>query len=197
MLMSHNERLRTIGESTRSVSGHILATWERATPADIEAGARWYGSGESLVDELAALHGLSRESVAAVIAHLSPRTTWLRNTTGARSLLATDTAPGCLSANVSRALAALESDTPLATLNGPKTARFALNLLGDRTAVTVDVWAVRVALRGREDAEQVLGRVGMYGAIEYAYQLAAHRAGVDPTTMQATTWIVARGGRAS
>jgi hypothetical protein len=196
MLMSHNERLASIGESTRSVSSRIYATWSQATAADIERGARWYGSGEALVDELGALHGLSREAVAAVIAHLSPRTTWLRNTTGARSLLATGEAPGCLSANVSRALTALESDTPLATLNGPKTARFALNLLGDRTAVTVDVWAVRVALGGREDAEQALSRVGVYGAIEYAYQLAARRAGVDPTTMQATTWIVARNGRA-
>lgn len=196
MLMSHNDRLRTIGESTRSVSDRIYATWERATPSDIERGARWYGSGEALIDELAALHGLSREHVAAVVAHLSPRTTWLRNTTGARSLLATGEAPGCLGANVARAVTALESADPLATLNGPKTARFALNLLGDRTAVTVDVWAVRVALGGRDDAEQILSRVGMYGAIEYAYQLAARRAGVDPTTMQATTWIVARNGRA-
>jgi hypothetical protein len=63
--------------------------------------------------------------------------------------------------------------------------------------VTVDVWAVRVALGTRPDAEQCLTRVGVYDALEHCYRLAAQRAGVDPTTMQATTWIVARNGRAS
>jgi hypothetical protein len=62
--------------------------------------------------------------------------------------------------------------------------------------VTVDVWAARVAFGPRDDAEQVLSRVGVYDAVERAYQIAAQRLGVDPVTVQATTWIVARGGRA-
>jgi hypothetical protein len=194
--LSANERLGTIGESTRSVARRIVDTWERATPADCEAGARWYGDGEALIDELAAVSGRSREAVAAVVAHLSPRTTWQRNCEGARALLATGEAPGCIGANVDRAKRALLADDPMSTLNGPKTARFARNLLGDREAVTVDVWAVRVALGSRDDAEQLLARVGIYGAIEHGYRVAARRVGVDPTTMQATTWIVARNGRA-
>jgi hypothetical protein len=195
-VMSHNARLATIGETTRGVSRRILATWQRASASDVESGARWYGDGERLIDELSAAHGVSRETVAAVVAHLSPRTTWQRNCEGARALLATGEAPGCLSANVERARRAIASADPLGTLNGPKTARFARNLLGDREAVTVDVWAVRVALGERDDAEQVLGRVGVYGAIEEAYRVAARNAGVDPTTIQATTWVVARNGRA-
>jgi hypothetical protein len=196
MEMSNNDRLGTIGESTRSVADRIVTTWKRATSADLDNGAGWYAEGEKLVDELADEFELTRESVAAVIAHLSPRTTWSRNTQGARALLATGAAPGCLGANVDRARDALESADPLATLNGPKTSRFALNLLGDRDAVTVDVWAVRVALGDRDDLDQVLARVGMYAAIEHAYRTAARRMGVDPTTMQATTWVVARNGRA-
>lgn len=196
MTMSHHERLGTLGESTRSVANRIRATYQRATPADAEAGARWYSEGESLINELAVEHRLTREAVAAVVAHLSPRTTWGRNVEGARKLLATGEAPGCLRSNVDRALTALDAADPLATLNGPKTYRFALNLLGDREAVTVDVWAVRVALGDREDAERVLGWVGIYDAIEHAYRVAAQYVGVDPTTMQATTWVVARNGRA-
>ncbi len=197
VIMSHNERLTTIGESTRRVADRIVDTWMRATPANIEEGARWYAEGEALIDELAAEHDLTREAVAAVVAHLSPRTTWARNVEGARKLLATGEAPGCLGANIDRALSALDSDDPLATLNGPKTSRFALNLLGDREAVTVDVWAVRVALGDREDAEKVLARAGMYLALEHAYRVAAQRIGADPVTVQATTWIVARNGRAA
>jgi hypothetical protein len=37
----------------------------------------------------------------------------------------------------------------------------------------------------------------VYPAIEHAYRVAAERVGVDPTTMQATTWVVARNGRAA
>jgi hypothetical protein len=196
-VLSHNERLRTIGETTRSVVARILDVWFVATHEDRDNGAGWYAEGEKLIDELADRHGLTREAVAAVVAHLSPRTTWKRNVEGARALLATGQAPGCMGGNVSRALAALDSDDPLGTLNGPKTRSFALNLLGDRAVVTVDVWAVRIALGNREDGEQVLSRVGMYAAIGNAYRIAAERAGVDPAEMQATTWIVARNGRAA
>jgi len=185
--------------STRRVVDRIVATFDRATPADIEAGARWYSDGEEHVDALVKVGNLpTREHAAAVLAHLSPRTTWARNVSGAY-LLATGSEPtACIGANVDRARTAIASEDPLSTLNGPKTKRFAWNLLGYRQAVTVDVWAARVALgEGDDDPERTLGAVGVYDAIEHAYKLAARRRGVDPTTMQATTWIVARGGRAA
>jgi hypothetical protein len=107
---------------------------------------------------------------------------------------------GCTGANVYRAARALESADPLSTF-GPKahkTRRFARNLLGDRRSVTVDVWAARTALGDTvEDPERALRLVGVYAAVEHAYQLAARRRGVDPTTMQATCWVVERGGRAA
>lgn len=200
--MTHTERLATIGETTRTVADRIMAVWDRATAADIEAGAQWYPKAGAFVDALAAkvnatrVEPLSREHVAAVVAHLSPRTSWKRNLEGAEALLMTGRAPGCIGANVDRALAALADPEPLKTFNGPKTAAFVHNILGDEERVTVDVWAVRIALGDRADAEQILSRVGVYAALEYAYQLAARRAGVAPSTMQAATWVVARGGRA-
>jgi hypothetical protein len=194
--LSHNDRLGTIGESTRSVADRIVKVWQEATPADVEAGARWYPMASAFIDILAARTGLSREHVAAVVAHLSPRTSWKRNLEGATALLTTGEAPGCIGANIDRARNALASSAPLKTFNGPKTRAFVHNLLGDEECVTVDVWAVRIALGDRGDAEQLLARVGIYAALEYAYQLAARRVGVSPTTVQATTWVVARGGRA-
>ncbi len=192
-----------MGQTTRQVTDRIVATFDRATPSDIESGARWYGE-----DSAATLAGLvaagapSREHAATIVSHLSPRTSWSRNVSGAFALVTDGTGAtarelGCMPANVERAVAALASTEPLATLNGPKTKRFAWNLLGYREAVTVDVWAARVALGdSTEDPEKILSRVGVYEAIEHAYKLAARRRGVDPTTMQATTWVVARNGRA-
>lgn len=196
MTMSYNERLHSVGEDLQAVVTHILGVWHAATPQVIVDGAQWYDEQGRIIDDLARRAGLTREHVAAVFAHLSPRMPWTRNVYAATMLLTTgEIIPGCLSANADRARVALESADPLGTLNGPKTARFARNLLGEREPVTIDIWAARVALAGREDADKVLARVGMYEALEYAYQVAAERAGVDPATMQATTWVVARGGR--
>lgn len=194
---THDERLRNLGTSVRACADRIVATWDRATDADREAGARWYDEAEKLVGDLVTTTGYDRERVAAVISHMSPRTTWARNVAGATALLMGGEPTACIGANVDRARRALDSDDPIGTLGGPKTRRFALNILGDRESVTVDVWAVRVAFGKRfDDPEAALGRAGVYEAVEYAYQVAARRVGVDPVTMQATTWIVARNGRA-
>lgn len=198
--------LRRIGAGgTRATVNRIIATWNQATPSDVESGARWYGEDSSAIlsGMVAAVNDVefTREHAAAILSHLSPRTSWGRNVAGAFALVTNgaDAARelGCLSANVNRAVTAWASEDPLSTLNGPKTKRFAWNLLGYTEAVTVDVWAARVALGDSvEDPERVLSLVGVYDAIEHAYRLAARRAGVLPTTMQATTWVVARNGRA-
>lgn len=189
--------LERIGTSTRATVDRIIATYRRATPTDVEAGASWYGDAGSLALELARAGDTTAEHAATVISHLSPRTPWARNVSGAWQLILTGEAPGCLQANVRRARAALSSSSPLGTLGGPKTQRFARNILGDRDAVTVDVWAARVALGERDDLDRVLRAVGAYDALEHCYRLAARRLGVDPVTVQATTWIVARNGRAA
>jgi len=191
---SHNDRLRAVGTSTQACTTRILAVWARATDGDKVHGARWYTDGELFVTSLAAQTGYSIDAVAAVVAHLSPRTRWSRNQYGATMLLTTGDAPTCIGANVERARKALCSDSPLNTLNGPKTQRFARNLLGERASVTIDMWAATVAL-GRDDYENILNRAGVYEALEHCYRLAARKVGVDPATMQATVWIVARNGR--
>lgn len=195
--MNHNTRLRAAGiPGVETLARRILRTFDRANASDIESGAIWYNDAQSLALELAASTGRTAEEVAAVISHLSPRTPWARNMAGAVTLLLYgERANGILSANYSRASKSLDHDgDPIETFGGPKTRRFYLNILGDTGAVTVDVWAARVV--GVND-ENALRRFGVYDAIEHAYRLAAGRRGVAPTTMQATTWIVARNGRAS
>lgn len=173
---------------------NILATWERATEAQREMGAQWYTDAQVIAATLAAQSDHSLDTVAAVIAHLSPQARWAQNVAGATSLLLTGRAPGMMRTSVAHALDALDATDPLATLHGPKTRAFAANILGDAEAVTVDVWAMRVAT-GSAD-RKILDRKGGYDAVANAYRRAAHKVGVTPATMQATTWIVARNGRA-
>lgn len=192
---SPDASLRRIGVTYETVIRRILRTFDKATPHQIEQGSTWYDEAGDLATSLAPHFG-SRDHAAAVISHLSPRTSWSRNIAGAVAMAhgdTSDTPEGCMSANVKRARQAILSEDPLNTFGkgAPKTKRFAANIAGDRESVTVDVWAARVA----GVTEQDLSKVGVYDALEAAYQAAARRRGVDPTTMQATTWIVQRNGR--
>lgn len=211
--MSNNSVLqKSAGTSFRRACLNIEAVWRCATPADIERGARWYGDAERIVGDIARLSGDRPETVAAVIAQLSPRTTWSRNVAGAYALCCSGRdmtrADGILRANYVRAARALltgrQGGDPVATINGPKTRSFARNILGDRSAVTVDIWAARIALDpewsrgdGYDDLGKILDRSGVYGALANAYRVTAARLGIDATTLQASTWIVIRNGRAA
>lgn len=193
--MSHDSTCRAVfGVTLETIVRRIVATFDRATSTDIEAGARWYDEAGALAADLSG--EFSVDQCAVVIAHLSPRTTWARNVASATLLVKTgERYVGVIGDLYERALASLEFADPFDSF-GPgarKTQSFARNIAGDREAVTVDVWACRVANLD----ETKLSRKGAYDAVAHAYRLAARRRGVDPATMQATTWVVARGGRAS
>lgn len=194
-MSTHDQTCRRVfGVTLETVVRRILATFDRATAADLESGARWYDEAGDLATALGATVG--REHAAVVIAHLSPRTTWARNVASAVMLVETgERYNGVIEALFDRARASLDYEDPFESF-GPaarKTWSFAHNILGDREIVTVDVWACRVASLD----ETALGRKGAYDAVEHAYRLAARRRGVDPATMQATTWVVARNGRSA
>jgi len=188
---------KAFGVTLETLTRRILATFDRATVADLEAGARWYDEAGDLAIELSHLMpDRSVERAAALISALSPRTQWSRNVTGAVQLANGLDAPGQIGTNLDRAQRVLDARTStdaLAVLTGPKIAAFARNIAGSRESVTVDVWAARAA--GVDETK--LRRRGAYDAVAHAYRAAARRRGVDPATMQATTWIVARNGRSS
>lgn len=202
--------LRTkAGATLAGCTRRITATYRLATPDQVESGTRWYHEAGALVDELARTGGIERERAAVVVAHLSPQTPWHRNVSGARQLVREGRADHCMGSNLTRAMLALTAPDPWATF-GPdarKTKRFALNLLGRTDVVTVDVWAARVALgrgwgpawRTGADGDLLLalGRVGVYEALETAYVRAGRALKRSPADVQATTWIVARNGRAN
>lgn len=190
MSKHHDDILRRkCGTTTRTVTNRIMRVFARATESDVLAGKAWYHSAQAVARELADAGDISVTAAAAVIAHLSPRCPWDRNLKMARDLVLTGDTGG-LRTNISKARRALIADDPWSTFGkGPKTRAFAANILGDEHAVTVDVWAARIA----GVTEEQLGLVGVYEAVSHAYRLAAKRAGITPAQMQAITWVVIRG----
>lgn len=184
------------GISERTVRGRIERAYLAASPDILAEGRRWYDAAQSVCSEIADTHHVQRTNVAAVMAQLSPRTQWARNVQGARDLYEMGHAPGHIGANVDRALTAMWSTDPLATVKGPKTNAFARNILGCTESVTVDVWALRTALgTKRTDHDNVIGRVGVYQAISECFQAVARKHGETASAMQAIVWIVERNGR--
>jgi len=192
---------RQTGLSEDQVVNNILVTWEMATERNREDGAQWYLINQQAMEEMATGTGVSLETAAAVTAHLSPRIHWARNLIAAHNMLHGSPVTGVMGRSISNAQKAIDAyrsgEEPLFTLTGPKTKNFALNLIGDTEAVTIDVWAGRVALGVRADLDRIMSRTGVYNALANCYRIAAARVGVTPATMQATTWIVARNGRAN
>lgn len=176
------------------MNNSIMDTWKRATTQQRRMGALWYPKAYGVACVLASVGDITVQAATAVLAHLSPRTQWVITIRGAFALVTTGQAPGHMRANVARARAALASDDPLATINGPKTRSFVANILGDLNMVTIDVWALRVACGSSADAAMIRRQDG-YDNIVDQYRQVATKVKVTPAVLQATTWIVARNGR--
>lgn len=190
-MVSHNEALKKIGVSTQVISNRIVKAYSSTSPADRIAGEQWYSVAQKHCKILAEIGGISEKHSAAVISHLSPRTTWKRNIEGAYSLVTLDHAPHCMSANVNRARQALKSPDPFSTINGPKTKSFAKNMVGE-DAATIDVWV----LRALDLDDKQLNRSGVYDALAHCFSLASIRLGIPRSQIQAAIWCWIRNGRA-
>ena len=186
------EALAKVNTDFDQVVSRILATYKRATDAQLEDGHQWYPGEGAWVIEVAYAHGYSIDTVAAVAAHLSPRIDWDRCKTLTQIFLSSGETFGLMKANVARAQSAIDADAPLSTLKGNKTKAFAANLLGDTDAVTVDVWAIRTAL-GHTVRGDEISIAGVYNAIADAYRAAAVILGVSAPSVQAVCWVVERG----
>jgi hypothetical protein len=176
---------------------NILAAYRAATPADLAQGLEWYGEAARIAGELAAGR-YSARTVAGVIAAMSPMMTWRSNLDVAGRLIALHAggrkrAPAKgygLGANVRKAWAILCGADPAEVLTGPKVRAFFANIAGDPAAVTVDRWAVRIALADPAHPGTVTAKG--YRILADAYRAAAATAGVSPRELQAATWTAYR-----
>lgn len=194
--MTKTQRKQSLASKRQHMTRRILNTWKQATAADLAQGLAWYERAR-----LAAIEMHPNVLISAgVIAALSPRCMWSTNKKWAQMVI--DAARnGDLCPNVhtgemrAKAWRIANLDNPtveqiVLILNGFKITRFFRNIVGDLNAVTVDVWAQRIAL-GKESKTAPVGPT--YLNIEAAYQAAALILGVPARDVQAATWVHIRG----
>lgn len=188
--MTKRQRQAKYAAEHRHMRDRLLAIHENAAPAVIDAGRLWYPSAENVIADLSREFQLGRPRVAAIVAVLSPRQRWRKNIEGARHVLGGEAwrAPG-FDTNRTKALALL-AGAPLANIiGGDKVTSFWANLIGSRTAVTVDVWAQRAALGYYHQWQP---KDAAYCRLVRAYRVAAEMVGETPREFQAIVWNAIR-----
>lgn len=177
--------------SHRAMVERLSRHYDRATEADRAAGRAWYPEARRFIRTVADAHGLSRSTVAGVVAALSPRTRWSANRRMALQCIAHGT-PGadCLRRNAENAARILSGEHPRVVLRGPKTRAFYLALVGDNYATVIDTWMLHAVGWPTTDGGV---KPTDYERIADALRDAAERAGEKPAPYQATVWVVVRG----
>jgi hypothetical protein len=173
---------------------NIADVYAQATDAERAAGREWYAQAERYVHTIAERADTDAARVAAALAALSPRNPWAWNVQ--------DAAAFALAARVNAGMPRATTftrnrETAWAFLQGShdwasaarKVRSFVRNCTGDTGAVTLDIWALRVAYRG-EHSGQVRERE--YTLLTQAYTNVAARVNEQPAHLQAITWVVAQ-----
>lgn len=169
---------------------NIRAAWNASTAADLAEGLDWYkrarGEGRKL--------GRTLHQGVGVIAALSPMQAWDTNIVLANKLAAAHDAGEPMPThgygfkrNTAKAWAILEGARPLDVLGGDKVRSFYRNMLGCEHSVTVDRWAVRIALGDPRDEGKVPS--GEYDAMAQAFRDVAAELGITAQQLQAATWV--------
>ena len=153
----------------------------------------WYSDAALTADALACGTPYTREQTAGVLAVLSPRVSWKVNKRLAYKVVAAhlDGVPvseltGGLRSGLERAYRVLDGD--LDAISGPKVTAFWRAILGDKDALTLDVWAFRAAI-GRD----YVGAGPVRRDVVESYRNGARIAGESVRDFQAIVWVAVRG----
>jgi hypothetical protein len=187
------------GLRASSITARIVRHYRAASPEMVTAGRNWYPEAGSIAADIAESTGTRIDTVAAVIAALSPQTRWSTNIAAAQAICDGNRTryPSMLGSNHLRALDVLGRDNPADGLgNGPKVHAFYENILGTPEVVTIDSWAVRAALGSTPipvTLDTLLKRSGVYSDLADCYRAAALIVGERPCDLQAIVWCHVRG----
>lgn len=183
---------------------NITKIFRQTTTDDRIAGLSWYATAREVAQTLDP-HDPAR--AAAVLAVLSPRTSWPLNVRLAQDAYA-GRKVGALGANVRKAAAIIAGGDPEEIVSGSKVRAFWRTIVDptDARAVVIDRHAFDVACdRVTDDATRgrYLGRVGKYDELCDLYRRAAKIISREtgqtwtPAAVQATTWTYWRRERAA
>lgn len=187
---------------------NVLGVYHLANASDRADGSNWYGVAYSVCDDIADRYGVHVNTVAGVVAALSPRNRWGRNITDAENMVklyaagGKDAAAGCkvctFSHGKKKALQILaenitDPDAIRSVLKGPKLQEFFTCIVGDRPDVCIDGHAYSVWVGERISLADVPSiNKKLRETIKADYMEAADVLGVSPSTLQAITWVTWR-----
>ena len=187
---------------------NILGVYHLATAGDRASGSAWYNAAFRVCDMIGANYGVDVNTVAGVVAALSPRNRWSRNIADAENMVklyvagGADAAAGCkvctFASGKKKALQILAEnitnpDEIRAILNGPKLVEFFTCIADDRPDVCIDGHAYSIWVGERitlADVPPISKK--LRETIKADYMAAADILGVSPSTLQAITWVTWR-----
>lgn len=189
--------------------GYILATFFNATPAELTDGASWYDRAINTAALIACRYSLPVNTVAGVIAALSPNNKWERNVVDAEQLCRAFTLGGhsaadkikvsTYNANKIKALRILSGELPLSVLGGLKVRAFYSCIMGESSSVCIDGHAYAIWFGQRiPTTKSPKISAKLYDAIASDYVKAADTInqimGTDYSgaQVQAITWLTYR-----
>ena len=187
---------------------NVLGVYHLANAADRANGQAWYKTAYSVAHTIAYENGLDANTVAGVIAALSPRNRWSRNIADAENICRLYVAGGedaaanykvcTFTTGKKKALRILKEnitnpDEIRSILNGPKLQEFFTCIVGDRPDVCIDGHAYAIWLGERIPLADVpaIG-VKLRQTIKADYISAAQSVGISPSELQAVTWCAWR-----
>lgn len=177
-----------------------LLHWYGRAGEDVKAeGRSWYDASREMVRELARANNLHHDTVAAVVAALSPMTRWPQNIAGAIRIVhafkagETEAPQRCtlFYKNCVKAWDILNGANPADLfLTSPKVMAFWANLCGDEDAVTIDTWMLRAV--GEDTAAKSGASAALVRRVAAAVRDAAWQMGETPASFQAIVWVQIR-----
>ena len=177
-----------------SMRHNILEVYEQATADERAKGLEWYDNAHLITLGLAAKSGVRHWKVCGIVAALSPQCEWYRNLTLTKRFLLGEREGLHATTQLKKADAIIlassirEVSDIVYGKKSYKTEAFYHNLLGESDWVTVDRHALVIAVRGEW---KHLTRL-RYRELTVAYSLLAGELGLEPSQLQATTWLTWR-----
>ncbi len=193
--------------STKNVN-NIKAIYLLSTTQEKIDGANWYESAHKIALNLADNYGLTLQTVAGVIAALSPRNKWSRNVIDAENVIETFVRDPESAVNIKvctfnknkeKALKILRNNQDFFTdntreiLSGPKLNEFFNCILGVEDDVCIDGHAYCIFNGSRTSLKDVpsIG-VKLRKEIKSDFRKAAAKFNISAAEMQAITWVTWR-----
>lgn len=196
-LVARSKRRAANKYSNGEYEAELRRLYNEAAPDEVSAGIGWYATATEIADDVAERFSMTRDTVAGVIAALSPQNKWPSNLVDAVNYCAAayfgNARPigRTFPINQERAWKIANGADWREVLKGPKVRAFAANISGDLGPVTVDLWATRAAT-GDMSAGSPKSEAQRQ-AIVKAYETVAEEFGLLPAQFQAIIWCVVRG----